>query len=158
MKVSTLFSVLAFMGMSYAKKDSSSVSPPTYSKINSKSTPKLNPECEILKEIFKDLKVEYKWYSEINSCCNSEPLFSCDKDNKIERITLNTVKLNIPLSPKFSELKNLKKLSLSGTGVYGDIPGSIYQISNLDTLELNDNHLNGTISKDIENLKNLKVL
>jgi len=82
MKLSTLFSLLSVVGMSYAASSTTATKKVT-AQATTKAAPttnvKSNPDCDLLKEIFKD----YKWNTDSSSCCSMDQI-SCDKDNKIE--------------------------------------------------------------------------
>lgn len=158
MKFSTLFSFVTLSGVVLAKTTSKNAqtATPTNSTV---AKPTGTSDCEIVKDIFSNIKPStYPWYDNIKNCCNSTKQFTCNKNNKIEKITLNKVKLNATFSEKFGSLTSLKQLSLADTGLYGNIPSSLYKIKDLEVLELNNNKLNGTLPKGVENLSKLKSL
>jgi len=161
MKISTLFSFIAFSSVALAittKKTSTSTK--ATSTTASKATGDASSsDCDIIKDVFDGLNaanVTYPWFTDVKNCCNNKE-FTC-VNNKIEEINLNSVKLEIPLSDKIGELTNLKKLSLAKTGLIGAIPSGLFKSTNLEIIELNDNKLNSTIAKEFGDLKKLKTL
>ncbi|KAK6140746.1 hypothetical protein DH2020_025509 [Rehmannia glutinosa] len=78
-------------------------------------------------------------------------LYNCSNLESLD-LSLNVITRTIP--GEFFLMKRLRHLSLYGNRLYGEIPTPI-EARSLSSLDLSDNHLNGSIPDDIRNLYNL---
>ncbi|ONK80906.1 uncharacterized protein A4U43_C01F23080 [Asparagus officinalis] len=73
--------------------------------------------------------------------------------------SLSLVSLGLwgPLSPKIARLSSIRDLNLSSNHLYGEIPAGISSMVNLESLVLSGNSFNGTVP-DLRSLANLTEL
>jgi len=70
----------------------------------------------------------------------------------LEYLYLDVNPINDKLPNNIDKLSFLKKISLGQSGIYGTIPETIGNITNLTTLALNTNNLSGTLPQSISKL------
>lgn len=63
-----------------------------------------------------------------------------------------------PLSNVIRNYTNIRRVVLTGNGVYGDIPNLVGELVNLEEITLSRNQLSGGVPSTLTKLKNLKVL
>lgn len=87
-----------------------------------------------------------------------EELFGMDQ---LEDLCIKGLETGKPLQSGFGSMKNLKALSLTGWGinpVYGELPESIYDLHNLQSLEIAGTNIGGALSPRIGELTQLYLL
>jgi len=122
-------------------------------------------DCNVLRKIFSEYKLDAYWDLGTADCCNNYKDFeypvviNCDQDDRIIKLQMTNLFLdNYLLTDKFCDLKSLVSLSLPNNGFIGDIPECLTSITSLEYLDLGDNYFYGKIPKSIGKLKKLKEL
>jgi len=80
------------------------------------------------------------------------------KDNKVVAIELGFNNLQGQIPASIGNLENLESLKLYFNQIGGTIPEEIVNLNNLKVLDLNSNVISGTIPSSIDKLKNLESL
>jgi len=130
----------------------------------------INPWCHALpreaqillqmKESFKDdpYNALDNWKLDAaDAPCNWNGITCDNSTGMVIEITLEAKSLNGPLYSGLCNLPSLKKLHLAFNHLYGILPLSLMNCSNLESLDLNTNSLSGTLP-DFSGLKSLKIL
>ncbi|XP_065875477.1 piriformospora indica-insensitive protein 2 [Euphorbia lathyris] len=79
-------------------------------------------------------------------------------DSVEELVFVENPALVVPLSGIIGNFTNLRRLILTGNGVYGNIPIQIGDLLSLEEITLSRNRLTGGIPVSVAKLKNLKVV
>lgn len=80
------------------------------------------------------------------------------KNNTVVGIELGFNNLQGELPSSIGDLKNLESLKLFFNQIGGSLPAELFTLKKLKTLDLNSNLISGTISSEIEGLTNLETL
>ncbi|CAN1192907.1 Piriformospora indica-insensitive protein 2 [Linum perenne] len=75
-----------------------------------------------------------------------------------ELVLIDNPGLVVPLSSVVSNFTSLRRLVVTGNGVYGHLPEKIGDLVNLEEITLSRNQLTGGVPSTLENLKKLRVL
>ncbi|GLJ17335.1 hypothetical protein SUGI_0301000 [Cryptomeria japonica] len=121
----------------------------------------LAEEAQILLDMKRSLKDPYNalnnWKESIDAPCNWDGI-SCDNSTgMVTEITLESKFINGRLYSNICKLQNLKKLQLGINKFYGNLPSDIMNCTKLQSLNLTNNSLSGTLP-DFSPLKSLQLL
>ncbi|CAL5371751.1 unnamed protein product [Camellia sinensis] len=88
--------------------------------------------------------------NQVNPCTWTK--VTCDSNYNVTLVSLSSMGFSGSLSPKIGALNTLQTLSLQGIGITGEIPKDFRNLTSLTMLDLDNNHLTGSLG----NLKNLQ--
>jgi hypothetical protein len=99
-----------------------------------------------------------KWLSGMHHC--QWEGITCDYKFCVTKIDLPGIGLfgHLPEGKELSQFPCLESLNLGENKLRGTLPDSIYEIENLASLHLQNNHLSGTISTNIKNMRNIQSI
>ncbi|XP_061992392.1 protein NSP-INTERACTING KINASE 3 isoform X1 [Rosa rugosa] len=121
----------------------------------------VNYEVEALVAIKSDLidphNVLENWDSNSVDPC-SWRMVTCTPDGYVSALGLPSQSLSGILSPAIGNLSNLQSVLLQNNAISGPIPASIGNLEKLQTLDLSNNIFIGGIPDSLGNLKNLNYL
>ncbi|XP_073132744.1 protein NSP-INTERACTING KINASE 3-like isoform X3 [Henckelia pumila] len=121
----------------------------------------VNYEVVALIDIKNDLHDPYnvmeKWDATSVDPC-SWRMVTCSQDGYVSALGLPSLGLSGTLSSMIGNLTNLQSVLLQNNDITGPIPDVIGKLEKLQTLDLSDNKLFGDIPDSIGNLKNLNYL
>lgn len=83
---------------------------------------------------------------------------TCNPQLSVIKLELGNLRLSGTLSPSIGNLSNLQTLSLEDNNMTGTIPAEFHELFNLKTLDLSNNQFDGEIPSSIGQLKNLQML
>ncbi|XP_073132743.1 protein NSP-INTERACTING KINASE 3-like isoform X2 [Henckelia pumila] len=119
------------------------------------------PNVVALIDIKNDLHDPYnvmeKWDATSVDPC-SWRMVTCSQDGYVSALGLPSLGLSGTLSSMIGNLTNLQSVLLQNNDITGPIPDVIGKLEKLQTLDLSDNKLFGDIPDSIGNLKNLNYL
>ncbi|XP_020410018.1 protein NSP-INTERACTING KINASE 3 isoform X2 [Prunus persica] len=121
----------------------------------------VNYEVEALVAIKSDLidphNVLENWDSNSVDPC-SWRMVTCTADGYVSALGLPSQSLSGILSPAIGNLSNLQSVLLQNNAISGPIPATIGILEKLQTLDLSNNSFTGEIPDSLGNLKNLNYL
>ncbi|CAL2231262.1 unnamed protein product [Prunus armeniaca] len=121
----------------------------------------VNYEVEALVAIKSDLidphNVLENWDSNSVDPC-SWRMVTCTADGYVSALGLPSQSLSGILSPAIGNLSNLQSVLLQNNGISGPIPTTIGNLEKLQTLDLSNNFFTGEVPDSLGNLKNLNYL
>ncbi|KAH0991693.1 hypothetical protein GBA52_003176 [Prunus armeniaca] len=121
----------------------------------------VNYEVEALVAIKSDLidphNVLENWDSNSVDPC-SWRMVTCTADGYVSALGLPSQSLSGILSPAIGNLSNLQSVLLQNNGISGPIPATIGNLEKLQTLDLSNNFFTGEVPDSLGNLKNLNYL
>ncbi|CAN1816632.1 Protein NSP-INTERACTING KINASE 3 [Linum perenne] len=85
-------------------------------------------------------------------------MVTCSSDGYVSALGLPSQSLSGTLSPSIGNLTNLQSVLLQNNAISGPIPGSIGKLDKLQTLDLSNNSFHGEIPGSLGDLKNLNYL
>ncbi|PIA61836.1 hypothetical protein AQUCO_00200083v1 [Aquilegia coerulea] len=85
-------------------------------------------------------------------------MVTCTPDGHVSVLGLPSQSLSGTLSTGIGNLSNLQSVLLQNNDIFGPIPADIGKLEKLQTLDLSDNRLIGEIPSSLGNLKNLNYL
>ncbi|XP_057774568.1 protein NSP-INTERACTING KINASE 3 [Salvia miltiorrhiza] len=85
-------------------------------------------------------------------------MVTCAQDGYVSALGLPSLSLSGTLSPGIANLTNLQSVLLQNNGITGTIPAVIGKLEKLQTLDLSNNKLTGEIPISLGDLKNLNYL
>ncbi|KAF8408272.1 hypothetical protein HHK36_007421 [Tetracentron sinense] len=121
----------------------------------------INYEVVALMAIKNDLNDPYNvlenWdINSVDPC--SWRMVTCSVDGYVSALGLPSQSLSGTLSPGIGNLSNLQSVLLQNNAITGPIPAGIGKLEKLQTLDLSNNKLNGEIPSSLGDLKNLNYL
>ncbi|GMH26100.1 hypothetical protein Nepgr_027943 [Nepenthes gracilis] len=121
----------------------------------------INFEVVALMAIKNELKDPYNvlenWdINSVDPC--SWRMVTCSLDGYVSALGLPSQSLSGMLSPGIGNLTNLQSVLLQNNAISGPIPAEIGKLEKLQTLDLSYNFFNGVIPSSLEDLKNLNYL
>ncbi|KAL4362166.1 hypothetical protein GQ457_04G007540 [Hibiscus cannabinus] len=121
----------------------------------------INYEVVALMAIKSDLNDPYNvlenWDSNSVDPC-SWRMITCSPDGYVSALGLPSQSLSGTLSPLIGNLSELQSVLLQNNAISGPIPATIGKLEKLQTLDLSNNTLNGEIPTSLGDLKNLNYL
>ncbi|ESQ46964.1 hypothetical protein EUTSA_v10027661mg [Eutrema salsugineum] len=114
-----------------------------------------------LLEFKQEFPVNYmSSWNKSSDCCSWEGVTCDERSGKVISLYIDNIPLNNSLKPNSGlfKLQFLQNLVLSSCDLYGQIPSSIGNLTQLNTLRLTDNHLSGKIPVSFANLTKLATL
>ncbi|KAI9122168.1 hypothetical protein K1719_006857 [Acacia pycnantha] len=124
-----------------------------------------NPPCSANATLDPALFTSFKYLRRLFFCrCFNESLVSVPdvspsfSSTLEELVFIENPSLVGTLSSMLRNFTSLRRLVLSGNGVYGEIPQEISQMINLEEMTLSRNHLSGEVPGSLATLKKLKIL
>lgn len=85
-------------------------------------------------------------------------MVTCSADGYVSVLGLPSQSLSGTLSPSIANLSNLQSVLLQNNAISGPIPAAIGKLEKLQTLDLSSNKFNGEIPSSLGDLKNLNYL
>ncbi|GFP88018.1 protein nsp-interacting kinase 3 [Phtheirospermum japonicum] len=85
-------------------------------------------------------------------------MVTCSQDGYVSVLGLPSLSLSGTLSPGIGNLTNLQSVLLQNNEITGSIPAVIGKLEKLETLDLSNNQLTGEIPTSVGDLKNLNYL
>ncbi|CAL9777577.1 unnamed protein product [Musa acuminata subsp. burmannicoides] len=85
-------------------------------------------------------------------------MVTCTSDGYVSALGLPSQSLSGKLSPGMGNLTNLQSVLLQNNAISGPIPAEIGKLEKLQTLDLSNNQFGGTIPSSLGDLKNLNYL
>ncbi|KAF7809315.1 protein NSP-INTERACTING KINASE 3 [Senna tora] len=85
-------------------------------------------------------------------------MITCSPDGYVSALGLPSQNLSGKLSPGIGNLTNLQSVLLQNNAISGSIPEAIGKLEKLQTLDLSNNEFSGEIPSSLGNLKNLNYL
>ncbi|XP_077244192.1 protein NSP-INTERACTING KINASE 3-like [Tasmannia lanceolata] len=85
-------------------------------------------------------------------------MVTCSADGYVSALGLPSQSLSGTLSPGIGNLSNLQSVLLQNNAITGPIPADIGKLGKLQTLDLSNNHFGGGIPSSLGKLKNLNYL
>lgn len=85
-------------------------------------------------------------------------MVTCTPDGYVSTLGLPSQNLSGNLSPRIENLTNLQSIYLQNNAISGSIPDAIGKLENLQTLDLSNNRFNGQMPISMGDLKNLNYL
>lgn len=85
-------------------------------------------------------------------------MVTCSLDGSVTAMGIPSSKLSGTLSPGIGNLTNLQSLLLQNNNISGPIPVELGKLENLQTIDLSGNQFSGWIPSSLGQLKNLKYL
>ncbi|XP_058091852.1 protein NSP-INTERACTING KINASE 3-like [Magnolia sinica] len=85
-------------------------------------------------------------------------MVTCSADGSVSALGLPSQSLSGTLSPGIGNLSNLQSVLLQNNDILGPIPADIGMLEKLQTLDLSNNRFSGGIPSSLGNLKNLNYL
>ncbi|XP_028769433.1 protein NSP-INTERACTING KINASE 3 [Neltuma alba] len=85
-------------------------------------------------------------------------MVTCSPDGSVSALGLPSQNLSGTLSPGIQNLTNLQSVLLQNNGISGSIPGGIGNLEKLQTLDLSNNAFSGEIPSSLGGLENLNYL
>ncbi|XP_022776134.1 protein NSP-INTERACTING KINASE 3-like isoform X2 [Durio zibethinus] len=85
-------------------------------------------------------------------------MVTCTPDGYVSALGLPSQSLSGTLSPSIGNLSNLQSVLLQNNAISGPIPGTIGRLEKLETLDLSNNTFSGEIPASLGDLKNLNYL
>ncbi|KAL7261140.1 hypothetical protein ACSBR1_006729 [Camellia fascicularis] len=85
-------------------------------------------------------------------------MVTCSADGYVSVLGLPSQSLTGTLSPSIANLSNLQSVLLQNNAISGPIPAAIGKLEKLQTLDLSSNKFNGEIPSSLGDLKNLNYL
>lgn len=121
----------------------------------------VNYEVVALMAIKQDVKdphnALYNWdLSSVDPC--SWGMVTCNSDGSVSALGLPGQNLSGILSPAIGNLTNLQSITLQNNALSGPITGAIGKLRNLHTLDLSGNKFTGELPTSLGDLKNLNLL
>ncbi|OVA19856.1 Protein kinase domain [Macleaya cordata] len=121
----------------------------------------INYEVVALMAIKNDLNDPYNvlenWdINSVDPC--SWRMVTCSSDGHVSALGLPSQSLSGSLSPGIGNLSNLQSVLLQNNAISGPIPAEIGKLGKLQTLDLSNNKFSGGIPNSIGDLKNLNYL
>ncbi|KAG6426435.1 hypothetical protein SASPL_110658 [Salvia splendens] len=121
----------------------------------------VNYEVVALMAIKNDLHDPYNvlenWDANSVDPC-SWRMVTCAQDNYVSALGLPSLGLSGTLSPGIANLSNLQSVLLQNNAITGTIPAAVGRLEKLQTLDLSNNELTGEIPSSLGDLKNLNYL
>ncbi|KAK1381015.1 Concanavalin A-like lectin/glucanase, subgroup [Heracleum sosnowskyi] len=121
----------------------------------------VNPEVQALVEIKEKLKdprdVLGKWDGTFADPC-TWTFVTCSPDSLVIGLVALSQGLSGPLSPSIANLTNLQTLLLQNNKISGELPSELGELTKLQTLDLSHNLFYGGIPASITNLGSLQYL
>ncbi|XP_042048967.1 protein NSP-INTERACTING KINASE 3-like [Salvia splendens] len=121
----------------------------------------VNYEVVALMAIKNDLHDPYNvlenWDANSVDPC-SWRMVTCAQDNYVSALGLPSLGLSGTLSPGIANLSNLQSVLLQNNAITGTIPAAVGRLEMLQTLDLSNNELTGEIPSSLGDLKNLNYL
>ncbi|GMH01583.1 hypothetical protein Nepgr_003422 [Nepenthes gracilis] len=121
----------------------------------------INYEVVALITVKNELKDPYNilenWDSNSVDPC-SWRMVTCSPDGFVSALGLPSQSLSGTLSPAIGNLTNLQSVLLQNNAISGHIPAEIGKLEKLETLDLSNNSFNGVIPSSLGDLKNLNYL
>ncbi|KAL8161623.1 hypothetical protein V2J09_013112 [Rumex salicifolius] len=111
----------------------------------------------IKSELVDPYEVLENWDSSSVDPC-SWRMVTCTRDGFVSVLGLPSSNLSGKLSPAIGNLSNLQSVLLQNNGMYGEIPAEIGKLKKLQTLDLSNNMFDGVIPSSLGNLSNLNYL
>ncbi|KAL9328039.1 hypothetical protein ACSQ67_003042 [Phaseolus vulgaris] len=94
--------------------------------------------------------------SSVDPC--SWRMITCSSDGSVSALGLPSQNLSGTLSPGIGNLTNLQSVLLQNNGISGKIPAALGNLEKLHTLDLSNNAFSGEIPSSLGGLKNLNYL
>ncbi|KAL3501165.1 hypothetical protein ACH5RR_035614 [Cinchona calisaya] len=121
----------------------------------------INYEVVALMAIKNDLKDPYNvlenWdVNAVDPC--SWRMVTCSPDGSVSALGLPSQSLFGTLSSAIGNLSNLESVLLQNNAIYGPIPSAVGKLVKLQTLDLSNNKFDGEIPSSLGDLKNLNYL
>lgn len=85
-------------------------------------------------------------------------MVTCTLEGSVSILGIQCQNLSGSLSPSIRNLTNLQSVLLQNNAISGSIPAELGKLDKLDTLDLSNNHFNGLIPSSLGKLKNLNYL
>ncbi|KAJ6799320.1 protein NSP-INTERACTING KINASE 3-like [Iris pallida] len=85
-------------------------------------------------------------------------MVTCSADGYVSVLGLPSQSLSGTLSPSIGNLTNLQSVLLQNNAISGPIPSNIGKLEKLQTLDLSNNQFSGSIPSSLGNLRNLNYL
>ncbi|XP_071927849.1 protein NSP-INTERACTING KINASE 3-like isoform X2 [Coffea arabica] len=121
----------------------------------------INYEVVALMAIKNDLKDPYNvlenWDTNAVDPC-SWTRVTCSPDGSVSALGLPSQSLFGTLSSAIGNLSNLESVLLQNNAIYGPIPSAVGKLVKLQTLDLSNNNFDGDIPSSLGDLKNLNYL
>lgn len=121
----------------------------------------INYEVVALMAIKSDLKDPYNvlesWDMNAVDPC-SWRMVTCSPDGSVSALGLPSQSLNGTLSSAIGNLSNLESVLLQNNAIYGPIPSAVGKLVKLQTLDLSNNNFDGEIPSSLGDLENLNYL
>ncbi|EER88222.1 protein NSP-INTERACTING KINASE 1 [Sorghum bicolor] len=121
----------------------------------------VNPEVQALmtiKNMLEDPRGVLKNWDQNSVDPCSWTTVSCSLENFVTRLEVPGQNLSGLLSPSLGNLTNLETLSMQNNNITGPIPAEIGKLTKLKTLDLSSNHLYGGIPTSVGHLESLQYL
>ncbi|KAJ7972622.1 Leucine-rich repeat receptor-like protein kinase family protein [Quillaja saponaria] len=146
---STVFETAHIVELNFGYVSDYNPNPPCSS--NSKLNPLIFTSFKFLRKLFF-----YKCFNESRvSLPDVLPSFTSSLE---ELVFIENPSLVGPLSGILHNFSSLRRLVLTGNGVYGRIPDAIGDLVNLEEITLSRNQLGGEVTENLVKLQNLNVL
>ncbi|KAK9050933.1 hypothetical protein SSX86_027558 [Deinandra increscens subsp. villosa] len=121
----------------------------------------VNDEVVALMAIKQDVKDPHNvldnWdYSSVDPC--SWKMVTCTSDGHVAALGMPGQNISGTLSPAIGNLSNLQSITLQNNAFSGPITGAIGKLWNLQTLDLSGNKFSGELPSSLGDLKNLNLL
>ncbi|KAJ0818238.1 putative non-specific serine/threonine protein kinase [Helianthus annuus] len=121
----------------------------------------VNYEVVALMAIKQDIKDPHNvldsWdFSSVDPC--SWRMVTCTSDGSVFALGMPGQNLSGTLSPAIENLSNLQSIMLQDNAISGSIPGAIGKLRKLQTLDLSGNKFSGALPSSLGDLKNLNLL
>lgn len=134
------------------------VSTPTFATLSPSG---VNSEVVALMAIKNELNDPYNvlenWDSNSVDPCGWR-MITCSVDGSVYALGIPSQNLSGRLSPSIQNLSNLQSVLLQNNAISGPIPSELGKLDKLQTLDLSNNHLTGLIPRSLGKLKNLNYL
>ncbi|KAJ0436160.1 putative protein kinase RLK-Pelle-LRR-II family [Helianthus annuus] len=121
----------------------------------------VNYEVVALMAIKQDIKDPHNvldsWdFSSVDPC--SWRMVTCTSDGSVFALGMPGQNLSGTLSPTIENLSNLQSIMLQDNAISGSIPGAIGKLRKLQTLDLSGNKFSGALPSSLGDLNNLNLL
>ncbi|KAJ4961497.1 hypothetical protein NE237_021407 [Protea cynaroides] len=95
-------------------------------------------------------------YNSVDPC--SWQKVTCSADGYVSALGLPSQRVSGTLAPEIGNLSNLQSVMLQNNSIFGPIPAEIGKLEKLQTLDLSNNNFTGGIPSSLGDLKNLNYL